>query len=171
MAQGTKSGVVAVVDVGSTHVACLVARVTPSADADAPNIHVTGASHVKSEGVGAAGVTDLKAAEKAIRTAIDAAEQRAGVTLERVVVASNAGKPKARLITTELELGGGAASPREIRLLDAHARRSAGDDGSVLMHFIRRFYCGDDGERLEDPEGMRLSTLSADYCLVEAERA
>ncbi len=170
MAQGTKSGVVAVVDVGSTHVACLVARVTPSADADAPNIHVTGASHVKSEGVGAAGVTDLKAAEKAIRTAIDAAEQRAGVTLERVVVASNAGKPKARLITTELELGGGAASPREIRLLDAHARRSAGDDGSVLMHFIRRFYCGDDGERLEDPEGMRLSTLSADYCLVEADQ-
>jgi Actin-like ATPase involved in cell division len=102
MAQGTKSGVVAVVDVGSTHVACLVARVTPSADADAPNIHVTGASHVKSEGVGAAGVTDLKAAEKAIRTAIDAAEQRAGVTLERVVVALNAGKPKARLITTKL---------------------------------------------------------------------
>ncbi len=170
MAQGTKNGIVAVVDVGSTHVACLVARVAPSADGHSPDIHVTGASHIKSEGVGAAGVTDLKAAEKAIRTAIDSAEQRAGVTLERVVVASNAGKPKARLITTELDLGGGAATPREIRLLDAHARRSAAEDGSVLMHFIRRYYSGDDGERLDDPEGMRLATLSADYCLVEADQ-
>lgn len=169
MMRKVKSGVIAVLDLGATHIDCAVARVVRDGPMSAPSIHVLGASHVESQGVGATGITDLKSAEKAIRIAIDSAEKRAEVTLDSIVVGANIGRPTARLVTTEIDMVGKAVGTRELNALENHARRDGQEERLKLLHFNRRYYIGDNEDILQDPLGIRVGVLAAEHCLVEVE--
>ncbi len=84
-----RPSVVSVLDVGSTKICCLIARLTPN-EADAAEamrgrthaIEVLGFGHQRSRGIKSGVVVNLDAAEQAIRLAVDAAERMAGVTVE-----------------------------------------------------------------------------------------
>ena len=76
-----RPSVVSVLDVGSTKICCLIARLTPS-DAEARRcrgrthaIEVLGIGHQRSRGIKSGVVVNLDAAEQAIRLAVDAAER------------------------------------------------------------------------------------------------
>ncbi len=84
-----RPSIVSVLDVGSSKVCCLIAKLTPREAGEllpgrTHGIEVLGLGHVKSRGIKSGVVIDLDAAEMAIRHAVDAAERAAHVTVELV---------------------------------------------------------------------------------------
>src|ERR1700736_3838226 len=82
-----KSALVAALDIGSSKVACLIARLRPHGPQQVLTrrshaIEVVGFGHTEARGVKAGGVVNLAQAEDAIRQAVDAAERMASVEIE-----------------------------------------------------------------------------------------
>lgn len=82
-----RSGILTVLDVGSSKVCCVVAKLKPREDGKllrgrSHQIQVIGIGHQKSQGVKSGVVVDLDRAEHAIRLAVDAAERMAGLTVD-----------------------------------------------------------------------------------------
>ena len=75
----TRTAVVAALDIGTSKIACLIARLEPSPPQDvlrrrSHGVRVLGFGHTAARGIKAGAVIDLTAAETAVRHAIDAAE-------------------------------------------------------------------------------------------------
>ncbi|MBZ0230676.1 MAG: cell division protein FtsA, partial [Bauldia sp.] len=89
---------VSVLDVGSSKICCLIARLKPTDEigdalrARTHAVEVIGFGHQRSRGVKSGVVVDLDAAERAIRHAVDAAERMAGVTVHSLIVNLSAGR-------------------------------------------------------------------------------
>ena len=86
-----RSALVAALDVGSSKVACLIARLRPHPPQQVLTrrshaIEVVGFGHTEARGMKAGGVVNLDQAEETIRLAVDAAEQMASVEIESVVL-------------------------------------------------------------------------------------
>ena len=85
-----RSMTVSVLDVGSTKICCLIARLKPLEPGESSealrgrthSIEVLGIGHQRSRGIKSGVVANLDAAEQAIRLAVDAAERMAGVTVK-----------------------------------------------------------------------------------------
>src|SRR6218665_2047400 len=91
-----RSHVVSVLDIGSTKVVCMIARLTPrQASQVLPgrthNIEIIGIGHQRSRGVKSGVIGDLDAAESVVRLAVDAAERMAGLTVDSLIVNVSAG--------------------------------------------------------------------------------
>ena len=68
-----KGSVIAALDIGSSKIACFIARVRD----DSGNVDVIGIGHQASQGIKSGTVVDMDAAEAAIRAAVHAAENMA----------------------------------------------------------------------------------------------
>ena len=96
-----KPGIIGALDVGSTKVACFIAKTDYSRIAGQRNLRVLGIGHQVSRGVRAGTVVDLDAAEEAIRAAVGQAEDMAGVTLRDAIIGitcENVGSPNRSFI-------------------------------------------------------------------------
>src|SRR5690606_31454372 len=86
-----RSGVVTVLDIGSTKVCCVIGRLRPCEESErlpgrTHKVKVIGIGHQKSMGVKSGVIVDLDRAEQSIRLAVDAAERMAGLTVESLFV-------------------------------------------------------------------------------------
>ncbi len=77
-----RSALVAALDVGTSKIACLIARLKPQSAQDvlrrrSHTIEVIGFGHTFARGMKGGAVVDLQAAEEALRQAIDLAERSA----------------------------------------------------------------------------------------------
>src|SRR5258708_32636406 len=114
-----RSALIAALDVGTSKVACLTARLKPNVMRDtlrrrSHSIDVLGFGHTSARGIKAGAVIDLTAAEAAIRQAVDLAERAAKLQLEAVVVSVSAGRPESELISASVDVAGSAVSERHI---------------------------------------------------------
>jgi cell division protein FtsA len=158
-----RDGLVAALDIGSSKVCCLIADVSR----DGPP-RVTGIGHQVSSGVRNGVITDLDAATHAITGAVHAAEEMAGETIERVIVALTGCPPRSRTITATVPLSGGQIGDGDIRrVLDVGRNRQA-RDSEIVLHAIPRGY-GIDGQfGISDPRDMYGSELAVEMHLVAA---
>ena len=109
-----RSALVAALDVGSSKIACLIARLRPHAPQQVLTrrthaVEVVGYGHAAARGTKAGGVVNLAQAEDAIRQAVDCAERMASVEIESVVLSVSAGRLASDLFAAEVEhrrLGG-----------------------------------------------------------------
>ncbi len=154
-----RSAVVAALDVGSSKVACLIARLRPQAPQQvltrrSHSIEVIGFGHTVARGMKAGGVVNLAQAEEAIRQAVDAAERMAGVEIESVVLAISAGRLASELFAADIDMGGAAVTDGDIaRVLSAGSRHSL-RDGRVVLHSLPVGYSIDGVDGVRDPRGM-----------------
>src|SRR6202790_1873858 len=86
-----KNALVAALDIGSSKVVCLIARLRPHGPQQvltrrSHTIEVVGFGHAGARGMKSGGVINLAQAEDAIRQAVDAAERMASVEIESVVL-------------------------------------------------------------------------------------
>ena len=147
--------IVAALDVGTSKVACLIARV-----GDDGGIVVHGMGHRVSRGVKESLIVDLDQAAKAICAALDQAEQVAGQTIENVVVNLSAGAPKSHIIETKVALNGSGVQQGHIdKALGAAGERIELRNQSLLHVFPACF--GLDGALgVAEPIGMFGEELS-----------
>ncbi len=92
-----KSAVLCVLDVGTSKVACLIAKLLPAEQSDllrgrTHRCRILGIGHQRSRGLKGGAVVDMEEAEDAIRHAVDAAERMAGVQVESVIVNVSGGR-------------------------------------------------------------------------------
>lgn len=170
-----KTHIVSVLDIGSSKVVCMIARLTPrDASQILPgrthNIEIIGIGHQRSQGIKNGVIVDLEAAEYVVRQAVDAAERMAGLTIDSLIVNVSAGRLQSDTYSAAIDLGGQDVDASDLRrVLSAVSRRSVNEERQVLHSLPAGFSL--DGERgIRDPLGMYGETLGVDLHVVTAER-
>ncbi|AOG08827.1 MAG: cell division protein FtsA [Pseudorhizobium sp.] len=171
-----RAHVVSVLDIGSTKVVCIIARLTPRRESAVlpgrtHNVEVIGLGHQRSHGIKSGVIADLDAVENVVRLAVDAAERMAGLTVESLIVNVSAGRIGSDVYTASIDLGGQEVESGDLRkVLIAAGQQSQGNDRAVLHSLPTGFSL--DGERgIRDPLGMYGDVLGVDMHVVTAERA
>src|SRR6202020_2709694 len=103
------NGNIAVLDVGSTKVACFIAKL-----ANDGSINVNGIGHQLSKGIRSGHIIDIIEAETSVVAAVHAAEQMAGDTIENVVVNIGGAGMVSHNITVELIVSGDTVGERDL---------------------------------------------------------
>ncbi len=154
-----RSALVAALDVGTSKIACLIARLKPQAPQDvllrrSHTVDLLGFGHTLARGIKAGTVVDLAAAEEAIRQAIDLAERAANMQLESVVVSVSAGKPGSELFSASVTVAGSTVTDGDIaRVLSAGSQHSI-RPGRAVLHSLPIGYSLDEATGIRDPRGM-----------------
>ena len=171
-----RSGVITVLDVGSSKVCCVIARLRPREEsqilrARTHEVQVIGIGHQKSQGVKSGVIVDLDRAERAIRLAVDAAERMAGLTVDSLIVNLTAGRLRSEVFSASINLGGHEADAADIkRVLAAGAKQALKADREVVHSLPVAFSL--DGERgVRDPRGMVGDTLGVDMHVLTGDAA
>src|SRR6516165_4719320 len=154
-----KSAILSVLDVGTSKVVCLIARLNPSEPFESlrgrtHRCRILGIGHQRSGGIKGGAVVDMEEAESAIRHAVDAAERMAGVEVESVIVNVTGGRLASQLYSAKISIGGRTVSDHDIhRVLEA-ATATKARQGRAVLHSLPTG-CSLDGTRgIRDPRGM-----------------
>ncbi len=169
-----KPTLIAVLDVGSTKMCCLIARLTPRPEGKAlkARTHVAevlGFGYGASAGIKAGAVAELEAAEQAVRAVVGMAERTAGVTIQSIVVNISAGRLISETFNATVALDGHAVEAADLsRVLAAVNDRSVRDERAVL-HAMPIGYTLDGRKGVRDPRGLVGDSLGVDVAVVSAE--
>jgi cell division protein FtsA len=169
-----RSTVVSVLDVGSTKVCCLIARLKPR-DNEALRrrshaIEVLGFASTRSRGIKSGVVVDLEEAEQAIRLAVDAAERMAEMTVGSLIVNLSSGRLKSETFSASIEVGGPVSDNNVQRLLGTGGAHSV-SPGRMVLHSLPIGYSLDALRGIHDPTGMVGQTLGVDMHVVTADES
>lgn len=162
---GSRPSVIAALDVGTTKICCLIARVVsvrkPNAAGKAQQLQVIGMGHQLARGIKNGAVVDMDEAERAIRAAVDAAERMADVTVESVFVNVSGGRPACRGFGAELAIHGRAVTSSDMAQVLHLAGSRVDADGRTVLHSTPIGYALDGTGGIKDPEGMFGESLGA----------
>ncbi len=168
--------IVSVLDVGTSKIVCVIARLTPRPSGGVlPGrthaIEVLGFGFQRSRGIKAGAVVDLEQAEQAIRLAVDCAERMAGLTVESLIVSLSCGRLGSETFSAGFDLAGREVSEADIqRVLDAGSQHTA-RDGRSVVHALPIGYALDGNRGIRDPRGMLGQRLAIDTHVVTADSA
>ncbi len=159
--------VFAALDVGSSKIACFIAR----ADTHGPP-RVIGIGHQLAEGVRGGAVANMEAVQHSIGAAVATAEQMAGERIEHVIVNVSGPQLLSQTVNVELPLNGREVTESDLQriLMQGHSFASEDTQGHPfeLIHTIPAHYTLDGQKGVRDPIGMIGHTLSAQLHLVSA---
>lgn len=145
---------IAALDIGTTKVACLVAR----RDADGA-LAIIGSGQEVAAGMHAGRVVDMEAAEGAIRTAVHRAERMAGETVRSVFVGTSGGMPCSSFTDADVDIGGREVVERDIQRAFDRLQTSEDDIDRDIVHAVPIDYALDGASRIKDPRGMFANSL------------
>lgn len=171
-----RSGVVTVLDVGSSKICCVIGKLKPVEGKEllrgrTHQVRVIGIGHQKSQGVKSGMIVDLDAAENAIRLSVDAAERMAGLTVESLIVNLSAGRLKSEVSTATVNLGGHEVQGGDIKRVLAAGGRQALQIERELVHSLAVGFTLDAERGIRDPRGMVGDTLGVDMHVLTADAA
>ncbi len=171
-----RAAVVAALDIGTSKIVCMIARLEPQAPQDvlrrrSHGVRVLGFSHIAASGMKAGSVVDLVSAEEMVRQAIDIAESAAGVQLESVVVSLSGGRPGSERFIANIELAGGAVTDGDRARVLAAASRHSVRDGRAVLHSLPIGYALDAATGIREPRGMLGQRFGVDMHMVTADVA
>ncbi|RUT35126.1 cell division protein FtsA [Arsenicitalea aurantiaca] len=172
--QPGRTTLVSVLDIGSTKICCVIARLTPRPEGKAlrgrtHNAEVIGFGYGPSGGIKSGVISDLDKAEQAVRTVVGMAERGAGLTVHSVIVNVTAGRLGSETFSATVNLGGQEVERRDIqRVLRAVNERSIRPERSIV-HALPIGYALDGQKGIKEPRGMVGERLSVDVATVSAE--
>jgi len=152
-----------VLDIGSTKVACFIAKLGSDGV-----INVNGIGHQLSKGIRSGHIIDIVEAETSVVAAVHAAEQMAGDTIEDVVVNIGGSGVVSHNITVELTVSGDTVSDRDLEDIINEGRSSIETDDDDIIHCFPVNYRLDDVKNIQDPRGMMGQKLGADLHIITA---
>jgi cell division protein FtsA len=170
-----RAAVVAALDVGTSKVVCLIARLEPQGPQDvlrrrSHGVRLLAFAHTAASGMKAGSVVDLVEAEEMVRQAIDIAESTAGVQLESVVVSMSGGRLGSERFIATIDLNGAVTESDIGRVLAAASRHSV-RDGRAVLHSLPIGYAVDAAAGIREPRGMLGHRLGVDMHMVTADVA
>ena len=169
-----KSGIVGVLDIGTSKVVCAIARLKPRGASDVLTrrthaIDVLGIGHTRAHGIKGGAVVDMAKAELAIRQAVDMAERASGVQIASVVVGVSGGRLASQHYEAAVRLSAPAVEEFDIRRVLEAASTYAVGDGRAVMHALPVGYSLDGRRGIGEPCGMLGRELGADMHVITAD--
>lgn len=174
-------GVVAILDVGTFKIACLVLRFDGSAKLDEAGeigslagqsgFRVIGAATTRSRGVRLGEIFAMAETESAIRTALQSAQKMAGIRVDHVIACFSGGDPRSYGLNASLDMDGTLVSEQDVaRVL---ARCDVPDYGvdREILHAQPVNFALDHRSGLSDPRGQLGNTLSVDMHMLTVDAA
>lgn len=170
-----RRGVVAILDIGTSKIACLVLQFTPerSGADDAPRkglthgaFRIIGAATTRSRGVRYGEITAMEETERAIRTAVQAAQKMAGLRVDHVIASFSGGAPRSYGLTGEVQVANGEVAEADIgHVLAACDVPDFGHDREAI-HALPVNFTLDHRSGLSDPRGQIGNRMSVDLHLL-----
>jgi cell division protein FtsA len=169
-----KTALVASLDIGTSKIACLIARLKPCAPSDALRgrthaVELIGYSHIQSRGVKAGAVVDMTECEQAVRHAVAVAERMAKVRVESVLLSVSAGRLQGQLIEAASDIRGGSVAPDDVTRITSTGMRHATAAGRTVLHALPVGYALDGVKGIRDPRGMVARQFGVDMNVVTAD--
>ncbi len=159
--------VVAVVDVGSSKVAALIAM----ADGEG-SPRVIGAGVRASNGMKRGFVADMAKTEDAIRAAMGQAEKSAGIAIESVVVSMSAGGLDSEVASVEIDIAGQRIAENDMAALLQAGRLRIDETisraGRSILHAEPALYTIDGQDGITNPRGFHADRLAVDIHVLTA---
>src|SRR3569832_1710646 len=114
-----RTAMVASLDIGTSKIACLIARLKPAPPSEALRgrshaVELIGYSQIQSRGVKAGAVVDPVECEQAVRQAVALAERMAKVRVESVLLPVAGGRLQGHLIEASADIKGGAVTQADV---------------------------------------------------------
>jgi cell division protein FtsA len=162
-----KGSVIAALDVGTTKIACFIARMSD----DEGNFDVVGIGYQASAGVKGGTVIDLELAENAIRETVHAAEKMAADTMKgyplREVVMNVPGIHTQSLhFTADIDMLGHEVTQQDVNRALARAQDQSLSNDRDLIHTIPVGYMIDGHAGIQDPRGLFGESMKVDIHMV-----
>jgi cell division protein FtsA len=171
---GKRTALVASLDIGTSKIACMVARLRPCPPNDALRgrshaVELIGYSQIRSLGVKAGAVVDLAECEQAVRQAVAAAEDMAKVRVESVLLSVSAGRLQGQLVEAAADIKGGAVTSADIARVTSAGMHHATGEGRTVLHALPISYSLDGVKGVRDPKGMVARQFGVDMNVVTVE--
>ncbi len=165
-------GVVAILDVGSSKISCLVLRFDGAGRlhedsgigslAGQSGFRVIGAATTRSRGVQFGEVTAMQETERAIRTALQAAQKMADIRVDHVIACFSGANPRSYGLDAQVDLEGQLVTEAEVgRVLNACDVPDYGA-GREVLHAQPVNFALDNRSGLIDPRGQMGQSLAVD---------
>ena len=164
-------GVIAVLDVGSSKIACLVLRFDGSEKATDQGVgslagqsgfRVIGAATTRSRGVRFGEIAAMGETERAIRTALQSAQKMAGIRVDHVIACFSGAEPRSYGLAGQVEVHGTQVDEQDVaRVLSACDVPDYGN-GRDVLHAQPVNFALDHRSGLSDPRGQIGNELSTD---------
>lgn len=169
-----KTALVAALDIGTSKIACLIARLKPCPPSDTLRgrthaVELIGLSHIQSRGVKAGAVVDLNECEQAVRQAVALAERMAKVRVESVLLSVSAGRLQGDMVEASSELRGGAVTPADMSRVISAGMHHATPRGRTVLHVLPATYSLDGVKGVRDPSGMVARHFGIDMNVITAD--
>ena len=172
-------GVVAILDVGTSKIACLILRFDgPDAMRETDGVgpmagqsqfRVIGAATTRSRGVQFGEIAVMNETERAIRTAVQAAQKMANVRVDHVIACFSGAEPRSYGLAGDIELADSVVTEQEIgRVLAACDVPDIGM-GREVLHAQPVNFALDHRTGLGDPRGQIGNRLACDMHLLSVE--
>ncbi len=170
--QAMQRGVIAILDVGSSKIACLVLRFdgsgrlsedgTIGSMAGQSGFRVVGAATTRSRGIQFGEITAMQETERAIRTALQAAQKMAEIRVDHVIACFSGAEPRSYGLDATIDLEGQLVTEAEVaRVLTACDVPDYGA-GREVLHAQPVNFALDHRSGLSDPRGQLGQALSVD---------
>jgi cell division protein FtsA len=174
-------GLIAILDVGTSKVACLVLRFDgPERSrgedgvgslAGQSSFRVIGAATTRSRGVRFGEVDAMQETERAIRTAVQAAQKMAGVRVDHVIACLSGARPRSYGLAGDVNVAGDVVTGEDIgRVLAACDMPDLGE-GRDVLHAQPINFNLDHRTGMTDPRGHAGNVLSTDMHLLSVDAA
>ncbi|QPF83280.1 cell division protein FtsA [Bradyrhizobium genosp. L] len=169
-----RTALVASLDVGSSKIACMIARLRPSPPNEALRgrthaVELIGYSQIQSRGVKAGSVVDLAECEKAVRHAVALAERMAKVRVESVLLSVSGGRLHGQLVEAAADIHGGSVTSDDISRVTSAGMRHAAGAGRTVLHALPVGYALDGVKGIRDPKGMVARQFGVDMNVVTSD--
>ena len=170
--QAMQRGVIAILDVGSSKIACLVLRFDGTSRLSDDNsigslagqsgFRVIGAATTRSRGVQFGEVTSMQETERAIRTALQAAQKMADIRVDHVIASFSGASPRSYGLDAQVELEGQVVTENEVARVLAACDVPEYGAGRDVLHAQPVNFTLDSRSGLIDPRGQLGQNLSVD---------
>jgi len=174
-------GVVAILDVGSSKIAALVLRFDGSARMDAEGefgslagqsgFRVIGAATTRSRGVRFGEITAMGETERAIRTALEAAQKMAGIRVDHVIACFAGGDPRSYGLDAQVTLEDQVVSEDDVARVLSSCDVPEYGEGREVLHAQPVNFALDHRSGLSDPRGQLGNELSVDLHMLTVDAA
>jgi cell division protein FtsA len=176
--EAMRRGVIAVLDIGTFKIACLVLKfdetdISPGdgigAMAGQAGFRVIGAATTRSRGVKFGEIDTVQETERAIRTAVQGAQKMAQTRVDHVIMALSGARPRSYGLDGEITLQTGTVQDGDIASVLAACHVPDIGHGREVLHAQPVNFSLDHRTGLSDPRGHVGSRLSVDMHLLTIE--
>ncbi|MDW4497461.1 cell division protein FtsA [Sulfitobacter sp. D35] len=172
-------GVIAVLDVGTSKIACLVLRFDESGRlgeegeigslAGQSGFRVIGAATTRSRGVRFGEISAMQETERAIRTALQAAQKMAGIRVDHVIACLSGAEPRSYGLDAKIDLDGQTVSEEDVARVLARCEVPDYGEGREVLHAQPVNFAIDHRSGLSDPRGQIGNEVSVDMHMLTVE--